>query len=256
MKKVALYCQLGKAVDMAEFSIQSALANCGLSKDEYELIFICWKTSDEAYSWLKKNNYHYEDMVYDEGKGFLWNLYKGWNFGYEIGYKYSDTICPIATDHAFYKNWLTNLLKNTIPNRIVNCKLIEPGTLPTVHTSKNFGLTLPGQFNEQEFISFCESISQDKLVHDDIKGLFHENQGIGGTYGHRLDAMPFTCPKDVWERFGPMIQTTNQYGTTGDTDFFDRCRVGGVEITKALDAISYHCGGLETRRNTQSGVYT
>ena len=79
---------------------------------------------------------------------------------------------------------------------------------------------------------------------------------MGGTYGHRLDAMPFLAPKDVWDRFGPMIHTTNQYGTTGDTDFFDRCRVGGVEITKSLDAISYHCGGLETRRNKSNGIYT
>jgi UDPglucose 6-dehydrogenase len=38
-------------------------------------------------------------------------------------------------------------------------------------------------------------------------------------------------------------------GTTGDTDFFNRCRAGGVEIVKALNSISYHCGGIETYRN-------
>ena len=68
-------------------------------------------------------------------------------------------------------------------------------------------------------------------------------------YGHRLNAMPFVLPKDVWDRFGPMSQTLTKDGITGDTDFINRCKKGGVEITKASDSISYHCGGLETRRN-------
>lgn len=60
--------------------------------------------------------------------------------------------------------------------------------------------------------------------------------------------MPFICPRDVWERFGSMTPTLVKK-ITGDIDFFNRCKKGGVEITKALDSISYHCGGLETKRN-------
>jgi hypothetical protein len=148
------------------------------------------------------------------------------------------------------------LLKYAKENRIVNCKLIEPGTIPSLHTTKNFGPTIEGQFDQTSFEIFSDSISKDDLVFDDIRGLFHENQGRGGSYGYRLDAMPFVLPLDVWNRFGPMIQTLNSHGTTGDVDFFDRCRVGGVEITKSLDAISYHSGGVETRRNEKVGVYT
>ena len=43
---------------------------------------------------------------------------------------------------------------------------------------------------------------------------------------------------------------------TGDTDFFNRCKAGGVNVIKALDAISYHCGGLEATKNKKDGVYT
>lgn len=256
MKKVTLYCQVGSAIDMLDFSINNAIKNSGLSKEDYDIIFICWKTSAEVYSWLHKNNHHYEEMDYDEGKGFLWNLYKGWNFGYEVGYKYSDTVCPIATDHAFYTNWLANLLKHRQNNRIVNCKLIEPGTLPSLHTTKNFGLTTNTDFKEEEFLKFCSTISQDKLIFEDNLEPYWKNRGIGGSYGHRLDAMPFICPKDVWERFGPMLQTKNSHSVTGDTDFFDRCKAGGVEVTKSLDAISYHCGGIETKRNMSNNIYT
>jgi hypothetical protein len=101
----------------------------------------------------------------------------------------------------------------------------------------NLGLTLPNEFREAEFLRICESLSKHELATDEEK------------YGHRFDAMPFICPRDVWDRFGPMKQTLNENRITGDTDFFDRCKAGGVEIAKALDAISYHCGGLETRRN-------
>jgi len=257
--KVVLYCQIGAAIDMAEFSINGefgAIKNTGLSPKEFDIVFICWKTPAKTYEWLNKNNFKYVDMEYDEGRGFLWNLYKGWNLGYEVGYKYADLICPIATDHAFYKDWLKNLLKYARENRIVNCKLIEPGAIQSLHTTKNFGHVIGGQFDHTSFTSFAGSISKDQLVFDDIQGLFHQNKGIGGSYGHRLDAMPFVVPVDVWKRFGPMLQTVNQHNVTGDVDFFDRCRIGGVEITKALDAISYHLGAAETKRNEKIGLYT
>jgi len=257
MYKVMLYCQLGGAIDMAEFAVKTAIKNSGLDKNEFDIIFICWKTPKTSYEWLKDNNFKYEDMVYDEGKGFLWNLYKGWNYGYEIGFKYADYVCPIATDHSFYKDWLKNLLAHCKENRIVNCKLIEsPSIYATLHVAEDLGPTIADKFNQDAFEKIAESITQPGIAIDDIQGLYHENRGFGGTYGHRLDAMPFVVAKDVWERFGPMLQTENKYGTTGDTDFFDRCRNGGVEIVKALDAISYHGGKGETIRNMSKGNYT
>lgn len=253
-KKVMMYCQIGRSLDMAKFAIKSAIENAGMPEEDFGIVFLCWKTSPEVYEWLKDNDYQYVDMEYDEGKGFLWNLYKGWNLGYTEGLKYADYICPIATDHAFYKDWLKNLYKNAAPNRIVNCKLIEPGTLPTLHTAKNFGLTIEDDFDYKGFDEFASKLSEDG------KDILIKSEE---SYSHRLDAMPFMLSRDVWERFGPMSQTliTNQFDwqggqVTGDTDFFNRCGAGGVEVTKALDAISYHCGGVETRRNQSDGVYT
>ena len=105
-------------------------------------------------------------------------------------------------------------------------------------------MTTKEEFQQEKFDNMCSKIEQSCLITNDT------------LYGHRLDAMPFVCPKDVWERFGPMNQTVQVGGLTGDTDFFDRCKRGGVEITKSLDAISYHCGGIETQRNKKKGVYT
>ncbi len=223
--KVVLYCQVGKAVDMLDFSINQAISNAGLPEKDFDIVFICWKTSNEVYSYLKDKNYKYVDMKYDEGKGFLWNLYKGWNLGLDTGFEHADYVCPIATDHAFYKDWLKNLMHYAKPNRIVNCKLIEPGTLPTLHMAVNLGLTLPNKFKQEEFNKICKKIYKNTLVKDEEK------------YGHRFDAMPWVASKDVWKRFGPQANILLPGGITGDVDFFDRCKKGGVENTKALNAI-------------------
>jgi hypothetical protein len=256
--KVALYCQIGGAIDMADFAIKGpygALTNSGLEPEEVDLTFICWKTPAHTYDWLKANNFKWIEMEYDEGKGFLWNLYKGWNLGYEIGYQKADIVCPIATDHAFYKDWLKNLIAHVTPNRICCCKLIEPGTLPSLHTTKNLGVTVSDQFLGKEFEMTCAKLAKDELIFDDT-GYYHIDGGVGGAYGHRLDAMPFAVPREVWEIHGPMLQIIDEFGVTGDTNFFDRCKHSGVEITKVLNAISYHSGGAETRRNMAQGVYT
>jgi len=242
---------------MAAFSIQRAIVNSGLNPRELDIVFICWKTSDQVYRFLNGNGFKYIDMEYDEGKGFLWNLYKGWNLGYEIGFRHADYVCPIATDHAYHYGWLSNLMKHAKSNRIVNCKLIEPGTLPTLHEVYNFGPTYDSDFNEVAF----SRVSAELFSRG--KGLLAVDES---SYGHRFDAMPFVISRDVWERFGPMSMNLVDgspdpdrifvNGVTGDTDFFNRCKTGGVEIVKALDAISYHCGGLETRRGETDGRYT
>ena len=104
--KVVLYCQVGKVVDMLDFSINQAINNAGLPKEDFDIFMICWRTSDEVYDYLHEKNFKFVDMKYDADRDFLWNLYKGWNLGYEIGFKHADYVCPIATDHAFYKDWL------------------------------------------------------------------------------------------------------------------------------------------------------
>ena len=57
-KKVILYCQIGRSLDMTEISIASAIKNAGMSEEDFDIVFICWKTSDEVYGWLKENNYN------------------------------------------------------------------------------------------------------------------------------------------------------------------------------------------------------
>ena len=255
--KIVMYCQIGRYLEEAEFSVTSAIENAGMSEEDFDIVFLTWKSSDEAHQWLKDKNYKSVEIGYDEGKGFLWNLYRGWNAGYPIALEHADYVCPIATDHYFHKNWLANLYKNCAENTIVNCKLIEPGNQYSIHTCRNFGVTNYSEFKMDEWNPFADALyeaAEGQVATDEV------------AYGHRFDAMPFALSRDVWERFGPMNKfsvdnSPDPMGIyvnniTGDTDFFNRCKAGGVNVIKALDAISYHCGGLEATKNKKDGVYT
>jgi hypothetical protein len=138
-------------------------------------------------------------------------------------------------------------MKHNKPNRLTNCKLIESGVMPSLHSTINLGATLDGEFKQDKFDKFCDYLMIDgrgKLAVNEL------------AYGHRFDASPFLMPKDVWENYGPWNLTLDSRGITGDTAFFDKCRESGVEIVKSLDAISYHYGAAETVRNQKKGVYT
>lgn len=243
--KVCVAMPLGKSLDLARFSVASLINNAGLEfKKEFDLIFITCKTSNEVFSWIKENNYACVDVPYIENGGFIKNLYNWWNTGHDESLKKAEYAINVGSDHAYYKDWLKNMILWARPNRIVNCKLIEPGCLPSLHTTMNLGRTTYNEFNQTLFHQLCQAIYKDELITDEV------------AYGHRLDASPYAIPKDVWERFGPMIDYIRPDGITGDTDLFDRMRLGGVEITKALNSISYHCGGLETQQGNSEKRYT
>lgn len=257
--KVVVYCPIGRAVEMADFSIKNLIQNTGLPDDEWELVFLTWKTSSYAYDWLNENHFKYEDQEYDEGKGFLWNLYKcGWNAGYRVAFQHADYAVAVGTDHAYGPNWLANLMKHAKPNRLTNCKLIEPGVVDTIHETRNFGPPKASTFNLDGWNEFSRQMSE--IYKDQI----HLNNEVG--YGRRYDASPFVMPKDVWERFGPMNQTISPTSPdpmgiyikdiTGDTDFCSRAKTGGVETCKVLDSVVFHWGAGESASSQKAGVYT
>jgi hypothetical protein len=119
----------------------------------------------------------------------------------------------------------------------VNCKLIEPGHLPTIHTAKNFGIPTEKEFKLKEFNDFCEQLyneGKNKLL--SVKEL-----------GRRPDATPYILPKKIWQKCGPWeLEPVN--GMPPDVRFFDRITDAGFKNLKAMDAISYHVGQVETKR--------
>lgn len=256
--KVVVYCPIGRAVEMADFSIKNLIQTTGLPDDEWELVFLTWKTSQEAYDWLNQNNFKYEDQEYDEGKGFLWNLYRcGWNAGYRVSFQHADYAVAVGTDQVYNDGWLANLMKHAKPNCLTNCKLIEPGVVQTIHQTANFGFPTAKAFNLADWNEFSIKLrneNQDKIATDEV------------AYSRRFDSSPFVMPLDVWERFGPMKQEISPTSPdpmgiyvkdiTGDTDFMNRAKTGGVECIKVLDSVVYHWGAGESAVSQKAGIYT
>jgi len=226
MLKVAMYCPVANELEMFKFSVRMAIRNAGIGGYIFVAV-VDDKTSKDVMDYIKERGYHYLKCKHKK-QDYLSRLYDCWNRGYDAFDEFNvDVVVPFGVDHAFYMNWLRYLIKYVKTNRIVNCKLIESGLLPTIHDYWNFGKPEEGKFKLYEFYRMCAGMWIDKLLTDEWK------------YGRRFDAMPFAVPKDVWLRFGPMVPMTSN-GVTGDTDFFNRCRAGGVEITKSLGSISYH----------------
>lgn len=250
--KCVLTCQIGSSLDLAKFAIASAIENSGMVFHvDYEICFICWRTSDEVYEWLAENNYWNIEIKDElEEKGFLHQLYSGWRVGYEVAYKYSDYHVPIATDHYFFPNWLSELFKWAHPQKLISCTLIEPGP-QTLHPMANLGMTLPGEFNYELAERVYNELYCDMLVEDKYHGRYDLDHGIDSDKNVRQDAMPFLAPKWIWENVAEMGHGLNSLGVTSDSAWFDDVRSSGkAKCYRSCGSISYHIGGLETRRNS------
>jgi hypothetical protein len=250
--KVVLTCQIGKSLDLAKFAIDSAIKNSGMKFGfDYDICFICWKTSDEVYNWLGDNAFTHVtlDWQKDPDQSFHHLLYNGWRAGYEIAYQYSDYHVPIATDHYFFKDWLKNLYNDRVEDGIVSCTLVERGKCFSLHPTCDLGLTTDEDFDFEKAERVYQTLFLDSRVKDEYNGRYHLDHGMSD--GRiRQDAMPFIISKKTYEQVGPMLDF-NEHGTTGDTAMFDRCADLGLPRYRSCGSISYHVGAVETNRNKE-----
>ncbi len=229
--KIVFHLPIGRHVEMLDFVLKQFVKNAGLPMEDYDIFMVCWKTSDEVYDYVRKNNLKFVDMEYDEDEDFLWNLVKSFNLGFNTGFQHAEYVGILNTDYAFCRDWCKNALGWAKPNRLLFTKTIEPGILRSTETKMDFGPTLASQFKEQEFQRFCVSILRHELVTDEKK------------YGREFSGAAYIFAKDVWERFGPMERGG------GEGDLFNKCKQGGAEVGVALDVITYHYQHFEQRRN-------
>jgi len=232
MKRCSVFTICSEALDMLKYSTNMAINRAGT--DNFDFIVILFDASDAVKRWSREKGLRCFEYHTKKDLSFMANLRNCFNEGFMRGFMMNEYTVPINTDNLFYNNWLVNLMKYTEQNRIVNCKLIEPGTVPTIHTSKNFGEPTEEKFDLEEFDAYCKHIYQDKLIHEK-------------DYGRRCDATPYILHKNTFAKFGPWeLEPIN--GVPPDVLFFDRCKAGGIDNMKSLGAISYHHGGVEIRR--------
>lgn len=250
--KLIITCQVGKSLDLAKFAIASAIENAGMEfRKDFEICFICWRTSEEVYEWLNDCGYWYVDMPCEDFSeiGFVKTLYRGWRLGHEIAYSRSEYHVPIATDHYFFPGWLWELYKWAHPQRLISCTLIEPGP-QTLHPMCNLGMTTPDEFNYGLAEKVFEEVYTDQLIEDKYDGYYHLDHGIDSSGRIRQDAMPFVTSKWIWENVAEMGHGFNDLGVTSDSAWYDDVRHSGkAKCYRSCGSVSYHFGGVETKRN-------
>jgi|TARA_B100001971_G_scaffold214181_1_gene250321 GT2 family glycosyltransferase len=224
---VSVFNIVSDALDMLKFSSSLALKNAGQKVD---YIVICWKPREDVLNWIKDNNFEYHLYQTNNNLNFIQNLRNCFNLGFEKCFERNDYACGINTDMAFYDNWLVNLVKYAEEDRIINCNQIEPGVHKSLHTTKNFGVTIEGKFDMEGFNNFCSEIYQDKLLTEE-------------EWGRRADATPHLMHRNVWKHFGPW-----QVKIVADIAFFDKAKAGGIHNMKSLGSMVYHYGAVETKR--------
>ncbi len=252
--EIVLTCQVGKSIDLAKFAIKSAIDNSGMKfREDFDICFICWRTSQEVYDWLVAEGYWYVtiDWESDPDQSFHNLLYNGWRAGYEIAYRYAHFHVPIATDHYFFQDWLASLYDHKVDLGIVSCTLIERGQCFSLHPVCDLGLTTEEEFNYDRAKKAYDVLYKDERVEDIYSGQYHLDHGMyqkDGNIFTRQDAMPFIISDETYKLVGPMVNF-NEHGTTGDTEMFDKCIRLGIPRYRSCGSISYHVGGVETKRN-------
>jgi hypothetical protein len=120
---------------------------------------------------------------------------------------------------------------------------------PSIHKTCNLGLTTKEEFNNNLFEKIASRTFVDLAFIDPYCGQFLEDFGKDKNGNFRQEAMPFIVHKDIWERHGPMDHSVENGALTGDTRFFDSLyRDSEIELCVSRGSISYHCGGIETKR--------
>jgi hypothetical protein len=248
--KIALTCQVGKSLDLAKFAIKYVIENSGMEfKKDFDICFICWKTSDEVYQWLVSEGHWYVTIDWESevDQSFHHLLYQGWRSGYDIAYKYSDYHVPIATDHYFFKDWLKNLYNDRVEEGIVSCTLVERGKCFSLHPTCDLGLTTEEDFDFEKAQRVYDILFTDCRVKDLYDGQYHLDHGIKDG-NIRQDAMPFIISKETYLQVGPMVDF-NEFGTCGDSSMFDKSVSLKLPRYRSGSCISYHVGAVETKRN-------
>ena len=86
------------------------------------------------------------------------------------------------------------------------------------------------------------------MLVDQYNGQYHLDFGVKDGY-IRQDAMPFIISEETYKRLGPM-KDFNEHKTTGDTAMFDDCIRFDIPRYVSRASLSYHVGGVETKRNS------
>jgi len=237
-QRVSIVNCVSEALEMLRFSSEQLVKNAGT--DNFDYIIVCWNTTSEVDKFIAEFSHSLQDSrvkvirvehTYDTSVGYVPNLRKMMNEGFDKAFELGDYGGLVNTDQAFYKNWLINLVKHIASDRVVTSKLIEVGR--SRHLRRDFGLTEYGKFKAKQFEETCQTLWEEgKLLTEEMRGGFLN-----------VCSLPYLFHRKMWEEVGPW-ELTLEKGTP-DVNFFTHAHEKGYKFVMSGDSIAYHVGAAE-----------
>jgi hypothetical protein len=246
MEKISIISLIYQSTEYAEFLYNNLMKYTPeLHNGEAEFYFVANDATEEVLNFLKERNYpHFinnnkrytEQELFNMGFAYpeyINRVYAGYNYG--IRMSENPIIMLINSDNCFSPNWLDNLRKRLTYTTAVSSRIIQPcpfrnpinGSLCEIYP---FGTTI-NTFDENAFLKKVEELRKDSV-------------SIGNLF------MPVMLYKYTIELAGYYPEGNLHGGRydvirkTGDTEFFHKLSLMGVEHINSNDSIVYHfnCG--------------
>lgn len=254
--RVSIVNCVSTAERMMRFSDESLFRNVG--HDDFDYVVVTWLPSQEVIDYLQElpqliNDYgcprarlHVVPHITDSYVGYVPNLRKMMNEGFNFGFLLNDYAGLVNTDCYFGSGWLRGLVKYATPSRVINSLHITAALPPCpvrCIVTENLGVPEPDTFNLQRFQELYDSIYQDNVITS-------EEIDRGGY--RQCASMPYLFHRRWWNECGPWeLELTHG---TPDVRFFDRINQAGAEFALTESSIVYHHEAVERRRQRPTGT--
>ena len=250
-----IYC----SVDWLEFEYAELLkVSKNFAEGSIEILFVANNPTPEVLSFLKENLIPHivSDTQRSSDEWFINYVYRGYNEGVKAAQ--GEYVFLTNSDMAYASGCLQSLLREASSNRLLTSRLVELGRLQSGQygIEKDFG-AVPSRFRRRQFESYASEIREPQ-------------QAEGGLY------MPLLVSKETFLELGGYPEgnlsldslsgyldtgVVNTYALQGeqcipgDTTFFQRAKLSGVQHHTLFDSISYHFqAGERTSESKKSRV--
>jgi hypothetical protein len=186
----------------------------------------------------------------DKTAWFLKNLYKTFNAMYELAN--TKWVARMGSDTFFSKNWLARLMEAADAKgerAVYHTWCVEsPVAKRSRHDIQDWGSTWQ-TFDLARFELYAAERAwrwQNQLViPGEESGLFFNHPARG--MQQRADSVTWLQTKALWEEYGPLSDTINAEGVTGDVSFMDALTDAGIKQYLVPSVTAWHAVRGESR---------
>jgi len=234
--KVSIACLIYKSVRWLKFVKEQVEKFTNLVENEF--FFVANDACDSVLNYLKDNKInHYVHTNTDEQRKdwYINNVYRAWNIAGRAAK--GEYVVFINSDMAFSPGWLDRLMDKYDDTKIVMSRLVERGVMTSglYGIEKNFG-NVPGDYKEDEFVSFSKLISEDKVCES---GLYMPCL-IKKKYLEAINYYPEGNIVPGTDIYNPVYAKQGEHCMPGDHVFIKRLNSIGIQHYTVFNSIVYH----------------